>query len=476
MQVSSAECMREREDLFSAAEYALGVAERLSPEYAEAFIEDSYANSYALEQGRLNGSSYVREKGIRIRIIKGKRLYTFSSNDLSEAAIKRLLSRPANFKGVNTEMSEERIAKDDFKCSEKGSIDGLDMLKELLIMDKALSRQKYVKFRNIYGGAGRTIDYFINSEGSHIRQEVPGTMVFASIIVGNGKETRQRMLNYGTVGGIAEFEKLGLAEQFTAEAKKSLNVIEKGVSLPKEELAGIREVIISPEICGIAAHESVGHPNEADRLFGREAAQAGTSYLTKDTLGMAIGSREVTLVDKPDIKGANGFMLYDEEGVKGKEKIIIKNGRQNELLANREYAKVLGRKSNGSARSDSFSNEPLVRMSNTYLEPGRYSLDDLEAEVKNGVRMESFTEWNIDDTRSFSRYQANEAYIIKNGSADRPVKNFILESKTLDFWKAVRMRTKDFRLYAGSCGKGEPMQGVDVTMGGPYALLKFGGE
>ncbi len=82
-------------------------------------------------------------------------------------------------------------------------------------------------------------------------------------------------------------------------------------------------------------------------------------------------------------------------------------------------------------------------------------------------------EWNIDDTRSFSRYQGNEAYLIKNGSIGAPVKNFVLEKSTLDFWHAVRLVGKEREFHVGTCGKGEPMQGVPVMMGGASALLTF---
>ena len=130
-------------------------------------------------------------------------------------------------------------------------------------------------------------------------------------------------------------------------------------------------------------------------------------------------------------------------------------------------------KSNGSSRSDSYSNEPMVRMGNSYLEKGSATLDELFEEAGEGIYIKNFTEWNIDDTRSFSRYQGNVAYIIKNGRIDKPAKNYRLEKGTLEFWHAVRLLGNDFRLYVGTCGKGEPMQGVPVTMGGPSALLTF---
>jgi TldD protein len=340
-------------------------------------------------------------------------------------------------------------------------------------MDKSLAGIKYLKFRSLYGGTGRTSTYFSNSEGSAIRASIPYTSAFMSLIVGSGGETRQCMLQFGNTGGYELFNAQKINETLAEKAASMHQVLEKGVTLSNDSLKRIKNVVVAPEITGIAVHESVGHPCEADRVFGRESAQAGSSYLTKDTLSMGIGSDKVTILDDPTITHLNGSFLYDDEGVKAKPKTLVNKGVQEELLTNRSYAQVLGGHSNGSSRSDSYSNEPLIRMSNTYLKAGDADLDELFAEAGNGVYLKSFMEWNIDDTRSFSRYQGNEAYLVKGGESHAPVKNFVLEKSTLDFWHAVRLVGNEREFHIGTCGKGEPMQGVPVTMGGASALLTF---
>ncbi len=287
------------------------------------------------------------------------------------------------------------------------------------------------------------------------------------------QDTRDRILQYGVKGGYENFLGLKITEDALDNAKEMYKVMRQGVKLTEDQISKVKNVVIAPEITGIAVHESIGHPCESDRIYGREAAQAGTSYLTKENLGMKIGSENVTIYDDPTIENSYGFYAFDEEGVKSRKRCIVKNGMQNDLLTNREYAHVLKTKSNGSSRSDSYSNEPMVRMGNTYLEKGRADIDELMEEAKDGIYIKNFTEWNIDDTRSFSRYQGNVAYIIKNGSIEKPVKNYRLEKGTLDFWHAVKLLGSDFKLYMGNCGKGEPMQGVPVTMGGPSTLLSF---
>lgn len=457
----------------SIAEYAVALASK-KVEYAEAYLEHSTSNFLAVEQGNVNGGSHVDKAGLRIRLIKGNRLYTFSTNRLLKDEVREAIESFRGFMGFDYGLSKEKPVKAKSVVKARKEPSPEEILDTLVSTDKQLIENKFVKYRSIYGGTGKSESYFTNSEGSRIISEAPIVSFFTDIIVGNGKETRERFLQLGGIGGAELFPDGRVSGMAAEEAKKMFNVIEKGVSLSKSAMHGIRNVVVSPEIIGIAVHESIGHPDEADRVFGREAAQAGTSYLKPENLGMRIGSERVTILDNPLMPKAYGFYEFDDEGVRARPKVMVARGLQKELLLNREYASQLDTQSNGSARSDSYSNEPIIRMSNTYLQNGTAKPRELFNEARNGVYVKSFTEWNIDDTRSFARYQGNEAYIIRNGSMEKPVKNFRIEKSTFDFWHAVKMAANDLQLWGGSCGKGEPMQGVPVTMGGPTTLLSFG--
>ncbi|MGC8648707.1 MAG: TldD/PmbA family protein [Candidatus Micrarchaeia archaeon] len=453
------------------AEYVLKKLDKIS-DYAEVFIQNYYGYSYAIEQGIINGGSFSDTSGLRIRVIKDGNLFTLTTDNIKKEKIDELISNIKKFRSKMINISEEKVEKANISAKIKTEVSEEKLLERLYSLDKLLKNSKGVKYRSVYGNFEFRKNSFINSEGSSIKSITPRTTLYLFFIVGNGSESRQRFLQLGGAGGFESIK--NSEEKLENEINVLNNIIEKGSSLSLSEIKKIKNVVIAPEITGIAVHESVGHPNEADRVFGREAAQAGRSYITKEKFGMKIGSPIVNILDDPTIEGSYGFYLYDEEGVKARAKLLVKDGMQNELLLNREYAYELSLHSNASSRSDWYANEPIIRMSNTYLKKGDATLDELIAEAKNGIYIKSFTEWNIDDTRSFSLYQGNEAYLIKNGRIDKPIKNYKLESSTIDFWSAVKLLGKDFELYLGTCGKGEPEQGVPVTMGGPSALLKFG--
>ena len=241
-----------------------------------------------------------------------------------------------------------------------------------------------------------------------------------------------------------------------------------GVKAPQ----GNVDVVLAPEVTGIAVHESGGHPYEADRIFGREAAQAGESFIKENMIGHKIANEQVTLVDDPTLKGSYGFFDYDDEGVKAKRKYMVKDGRITEFMHDRTSAAKMDLSSNGSARATRFSFEPLVRMSNTFLLPGKYSEDEIIKDVKKGVYFKNFMEWNIDDKRYQQKYVGNEAYLIENGEITVPVRNPALEITTPALWSSIDAVGKNSAMFAGTCGKGEPMQGIPVWMGGPSVRLR----
>ena len=231
------------------------------------------------------------------------------------------------------------------------------------------------------------------------------------------------------------------------------------------------DVIVSPELVGLIVHESAGHPSEADRVLGREAAQAGMSFRSyyKEE---RIGSEHVTVVDDPTIPGSLGFYLYDDEGVAARERVLYDHGRLAELLHNRETAAVYGVESNAAARAMDYESEPIIRMANTYMKPGDYNFEELVEDVKYGVYIKKYMEWNIDDVRWGQRYVGLEAYIIQNGELKQPITNVVLETTTKNFYSSIDAVGKDLKFYAGICGKGEPAQGVPVWMGGPHVRLR----
>jgi len=290
----------------------------------------------------------------------------------------------------------------------------------------------------------------------------------ASLMQSTEKGTIQRMYELGASGGLELLDKWDIVSRVAEEAKMLEKVLLKGKSPPKGKI----DVILGSEIVGLMVHESAGHPSEADRILGREAAQAGESFIKKGMLGKRIGSEASTVIDDPTIPGSYGYYLYDDECVEARPKYLYKNGIINEHLHNRWTAKVFNTVSNGSARAMDYTSEPIIRMSNTYFKPGDYSFKELLEDIRVGVYIKSYMEWNIDDVRWSQRYVGLEAYLIENGEIKEPIRNPVIELTTKGFYESVDAADKSLEFHAGTCGKGEPHQGVPVWFGGPNVRLR----
>jgi len=440
-----------------------------SKDYSEERYVESFRKSAVLKNGNLEGFVISKEKGVGIRVLKDNKLIFYATNELkNKEKIKEIKNLKINFKNIReVYFSEEKPNKANYSIKQKKKIENTDE-KEILEIIKELDSvfiEEGIKNRFITFSARIKKQEFENSEGSKIISYIPRVHLSYLITI-NEKRNIQRYSDIGFCSGLERITPK-LFEKVREEVKELKEVAKKGKRI------GLRKtnVVLSSELTGIAVHESVGHPTEADRIFGREAAQAGESYIKPSNIKMKVGSKLVNVADDPRIK-EYGFFLYDDEGVKARRKILVKNGVINELLLNRETAFQLGTKSNGSARASSYYVEPIVRMSNTFLLPGEKRFEEVVEEAKNGIFIKTFMEWNIDDLRINERYTGGIAYFIKNSKIEEPVIFPVIETTTFNFWSSVSDIANDLSFKAATCGKGEPMQDVPVTTGGPSILLK----
>ncbi|MBN1786632.1 MAG: TldD/PmbA family protein [Candidatus Methanofastidiosa archaeon] len=457
--------------------YALGIGQERS-NYVEVKAERSFSNEIVLKNGKPETSGFDISYGLSVRVVVDGALGFSSTNNLERENVRavvedacsmakaasRLIKRPISFS------EEERHSNVSYRVKERESAidispeDKLGLLKEI---NGSIPGDVRLAGNLMNLNDDVTEKHYINSEGSSIHSLIPKISFFGFFNVIENGDSAQAMLEKGASKGWEAVEEWGLGDYVSEEISVLKNVLGKGKNPPK----GSMDVLCGPEVTGIASHESCGHPYEADRILGREAAQAGESFVSLDMMGTRIGSDIVTLVDDPTIENSYGYYLYDDEGVKAKKRHLIREGIINELLHNRETAGQLGLKSNGSARCNSYDREPIIRMANTFVEAGDWKKDEIIEDTKRGVLINSFTEWNIDDRRYNQKYVSREAYLIEEGEIRYPLKKVSLELTTPKFWSSVDAVADDVRFFAGNCGKGEPMQGIPVFMGGPTIRL-----
>jgi len=464
------------------ANFAVDQAVHSGAGYAEARVQRDLGRTYTLKNGSPEPVTFATKLGVGVRVIVDGAMGFASTNSLNKDTVRSVTEAAVRTAKASTRLlkspirlSEEKAWDDHWESKMKVDVRNVspeEKFELLFTIEKSLAQENVhvsLPSRILSLDESLTEKFYANSEGSRLHGFVPRlSLIYYITAEEPGVGFVQRFRQEAQSRGWEVVSDWNPTEIAANEAKILGRLLREGIAPPKDEL----DVVLGPEVTGIICHESCGHPQEADRILGREAAQAGESYIKPSMMGHRIGTEHVTIIDDPTLPNSYGFYLYDDEGVKAKARILINRGVISDFLQNRETAAEFGRKSNGASRCSSYDREPIIRMGNTYMKPGDHSLEELIEGVQHGIYMKNFMEWNIDDRRYNQRYVGLEAYMIEKGEITTPVRNPILEITTPGLYGSVSAVGKQMEFSGATCGKGEPMQAAPVWTGGPAIRLQ----
>jgi TldD protein len=224
--------------------------------------------------------------------------------------------------------------------------------------------------------------------------------------------------------------------------------------------AGEMTVVLGPGWPGILLHEAIGHGLEGDFNRKKTSAFAGL-------MGERIASPGVTVVDDGTISDRRGSLTIDDEGTPSERTVLIEDGILRGFIHDRMNARLMGARSTGNGRRESFAHCPLPRMTNTFMVAGDRDPGEILASVDNGLYAVAFGGGQVDITSGKFVFSCTEAYKIENGKIGAPVKGATLIGNGPDVLKQVSMVGSDLKLDhgIGTCGKDG--QSVPVGVGQP---------
>ncbi len=228
---------------------------------------------------------------------------------------------------------------------------------------------------------------------------------------------------------------------------------------------GEKTVVLAPPLAGMLAHEAMGHPCEADLVLG--------GAVTGRNVDKRVASDLITMIDFAHTYDGEELMIpvyADDEGTKSSDAVLIENGILKQFMTSRETAAKLGIPSTGNARGYMFNDEPLVRMRNTAILPGKDNLDDMIAGVEDGYYLMMTGNGQADSTTEFM-FGISLAYEIKNGKLGSAITDTTVSGTAIEMLKTVDAVSNDMHWECnGYCGKKQPMV---VSMGGPALRSKI---
>jgi TldD protein len=291
-----------------------------------------------------------------------------------------------------------------------------------------------------------------NSFGDEVSYIVPRTGL---VIQAVGKDTTlqfltRRFLKAGGYEVVSGDEPFDIAAEIASRLKELLNAL----SPP----SGKMPVLMDPILGGVFIHEAFGHAVEADHLL------RGASIL-KET-GVRVGPEELFVYDDP-LREEFGFFPFDDEGVKARKKAVIEKGVFKEFLHSRETARKL-KGMPGNSRSQGVA-EPLIRMSNTYIDEGGYGFDELVESVKNGVYLVGTRGGETNPATGYFQFSAQYGYLIINGEIEKMIRDVSLSGHTFEILRDIKVG-KGLKFEPGFCGKAGQL--VPVADGAPPTVVE----
>ncbi|MBD1905250.1 TldD/PmbA family protein [Trichocoleus sp. FACHB-832] len=299
--------------------------------------------------------------------------------------------------------------------------------------------------------------YFVNSLGTCIAQErldVSGR--FGAIAREEGSVPRQ---GFESVHSRTDYNILeGIEDRVLGAAKRAVGQLEA-----KSVKGGQYTVVLDPYLAGVFIHEAFGHLSEADGIYENPKMQELLA------LGKPLAIKQLNVVDDATMPGLPGSLKYDDEGVPAQRKYLIKDGILTQRLHNRETAGKMQEAPTGNARALNATYPPIVRMTNTGIETGEHSFQDMIKDIEEGVYAVRMLGGQTNG--EMFTFAAAEGYMIRNGKLAEKVNDVTLTGNVFQTLKDIEAIGNDSIYVSGGCGKGGQMP-LPVSVGGPHLRIK----
>ena len=447
-------------------------------DYAEIFYEDTTSYSLSIDNGKVETSTSANNNGVGIRLLKGLQSVYGYTCDLSKKGLLALANTLAqSFSGERVlEVKQLKALKYKAISPINTDYDSIKKEDKVALIKEGLSAiegfdPRIVRTVGSFGDIHRnTVIYTSRGDIIESHNQFGRAIYVVTASDKNGIETTFE--GPGAQMDISYFksEKVDLKKLALKAAKTCITMLEA-----KECPSGVMPVVIATGEGGVLFHEACGHALEASSVSKNLSCFA-------NKVGEQIASSILTAVDDSTIPNEWGSIDYDDEGIKGEKRVLISNGILKEYMVDSFNGRRMSAEPNGACRRQSFRYEPTSRMSNTYIDNGTSTKEEIIQATKLGLYAKSFSGGSVDPTTGEFNFACSEAYIIRDGKIAEPVKGAILIGKGEEILPKIDMIADDLSFSQGMCGAasgsvrvniGQPTLRISsITVGGRGGELK----
>lgn len=442
-------------------------------EYVSVLCTDVSGTSYRVGQRQTNVGDYgFGERGFVVRVYENGSYCEYSFNECEDvkACAKTITSvlkdelRALEKLGVSKmespliheeEITESMINEIEVNPEEMSAEDILAHLKK--ISDAGAKHEEVIEFQAAMQFAH--VNKMFLSDKKDLMQSYAYAEGMAAAIGTNGEKTEVAYESFSGLKGAEILDEMdNKVEKIIQDLNDKLNA--------EAVVPGMYDVITTPEVTGLIAHEAFGHGVEMD-MFVKERA------LAKDYIGKQVASDITSMRDGALSASQVSSYLFDDEGTLGSDTTIIDHGTLVTGISDILSAMRLNTKPTGNGKRESFERKAYTRMTNTLFTTGTDSLEDMIASIEHGYLLEGMDSgmedpkhWGIQCVVAMGRE-------IKDGKlTGKVVAPVTLTGYVPDLLKSISMISNDFAMFgSGACGKGHK-EWVKVSDGGPYLKCK----
>lgn len=451
-------------------EDTLNAALTTGGDFAEVYVEDRTNNGIVMIGGKVESTMTGRDYGVGIRIFKGfNSVYAYTNKSDRDSLISTAKKAAAAIEGKQgtTALSLNMTQNENINVIHIDP-NTIEKTRKVQLMRRAydtafnyddLITQVTVSYMDY------NQDIMVaNSEGLWKEDKRVRTRLAISSVASKNGEMQSGFFGPGASKGYEFYENLDV-EKYAKEASRIAVTMVNAKYSP----SGKMPVIIDNGFGGVIFHEACGHGLEATSVA------KGLSVFS-DKIGQKIASPLVTAIDDGTIPNEWGSFNIDDEGTPSHRNVLIENGILKGYMIDKLNARRMNMDITGSGRRQSYRYAPTSRMSNTFIDNGKSSPEEIIANTEKGIYAKYMGGGSVNPSTGEFNFAVMEGYIVEKGKIKDPVRGATLIGKGTDILNKIDMVGNNMTHGQGMCGSvsgsiptnvGQPMIRVsEITVGG----------
>lgn len=443
---------------------ALDAALSTGADFADIFLEETWSGSMSYLDQKPHQANVAEIYGAGIRLFFGHEIVYVTTNDLSEEGLVRAARKAASTRAfAGTPLATQHLKEKSFESKHKFGLkpwerERSQKLKWLQHLDQvARTRNSLVTQAapNLIEKVQRV--QIANSQGLMVQDERAYSRIALSVYVENAGVKEGFMDNRGHMGTSEIFE------DWDSKAFAE-NITDKAVMLTTAKFApaGEMPVLIDNAFGGVIFHEACGHGLETTSV-----AKDASVFCGK--LGQKVAHESVTAIDDGTIPQGWGSLNVDDEGRPTQRTVLIEKGILKSYIVDEMGSRQTGLAPTGSGRRESYHYAPASRMRNTFIAAGNDSFEEMVRDVDHGIYAKKMGGGSVSPGTGDFNFAVAEAYMIRNGRIEEPVKGATLIGRGIDALQKIVKVSSDLELATGMCGS--VSGSIPAAVGQPQILV-----